>query len=37
MIVVVAWYGATLTFPLRRVKSGWRRKDDGPPSARDSP
>jgi predicted heme/steroid binding protein/uncharacterized membrane protein len=27
MIVVVAWYGATLTFPLRRDKSQWRRRN----------
>ena len=28
MIVVVAWYGATLTFPLRREKRQWRRRTE---------
>jgi predicted heme/steroid binding protein/uncharacterized membrane protein len=26
MIVVIGWYGATLTFPLRRQKRQWRRR-----------
>jgi predicted heme/steroid binding protein/uncharacterized membrane protein len=26
MIIVVGWYGATLTFPLRRQKREWRRR-----------
>ena len=30
MIVVVAWYGATLTFPLRREKRQWRRRNADP-------
>jgi predicted heme/steroid binding protein/uncharacterized membrane protein len=28
MVIVVAWYGATLTFPLRRRKKEWRRRRD---------
>jgi uncharacterized membrane protein len=30
MVVVVAWYGATLTFPLRREKRQWRRRNADP-------
>jgi predicted heme/steroid binding protein/uncharacterized membrane protein len=27
-ILVVGWYGATLTFPLRKQRRSWRRKED---------
>ncbi len=28
MVVVVAWYGTTLTFPLRKEKRSWRLRGD---------